>query len=68
MLTPPSADLSKIEDMAAVWPDPSDREFASRLWREYIVPRSEAVREAEEGKGALGRLALCVEVLWRVGA
>ena len=54
MREPPSPDLRDAEPHPeAVWPDPSDREFVRRLWREYVVPRSRAV-EAAGGKGVYG--------------
>ena len=55
MTTPPPADLSSLEDMELVWPDSDDREFASRLWRKYVGPRSNVLRSAGEKRGALGR-------------
>ncbi|KAI5865920.1 hypothetical protein GGS23DRAFT_554603 [Durotheca rogersii] len=46
----PPADLAQVEDVAAVWPDRGDREFMTRLWRSYVVPRTQAIREAQ-GRG-----------------
>ncbi|KAJ0107127.1 uncharacterized protein J7T55_014657 [Diaporthe amygdali] len=46
----PPAELSKIENVEEVWPDKDDREFMTRLWREYVIPRTQAVKDSE-GKG-----------------
>ncbi|KAI1139235.1 hypothetical protein F5Y05DRAFT_381212 [Hypoxylon sp. FL0543] len=47
----PPADLAKFEDVEEVWPDKGDREYMTRLWREYVVPRSKAINDSQ-GKGA----------------
>ena len=49
----PPPELSKVEDVEEVWPDEDDREFMTRLWREYVVPRTRAIRDSE-GKGVYG--------------
>jgi len=52
----PPAELEKVEDVEEVWPDEKDREFMTRLWREYVVPRSEAI-EGSKGRGVYGELS-----------
>ncbi|KAI8630534.1 hypothetical protein F5Y19DRAFT_428046 [Xylariaceae sp. FL1651] len=46
----PSPKLEKVEDVEHVWPDSDDREYMSRLWRDYVVPRTQAIT-ASNGKG-----------------
>ncbi|OTA88397.1 hypothetical protein M434DRAFT_399049 [Hypoxylon sp. CO27-5] len=46
----PPADLDKIEDVKEVWPDEGDREFMTRLWRDYVVPRTQVIN-GSSGKG-----------------
>ncbi|KAI8960218.1 hypothetical protein F5Y11DRAFT_272214 [Daldinia sp. FL1419] len=47
----PPADLAEAEnDVTEVWPDERDREFMTRLWRDYVGPRSEVVKSSG-GKG-----------------
>jgi hypothetical protein len=50
----PSAKLEEVENVEEVWPDKEDREFASRLWREYVIPRTEAINDSQ-GKGVYGK-------------
>ncbi|KAI1760110.1 hypothetical protein GGR53DRAFT_510950 [Hypoxylon sp. FL1150] len=50
MKTPPPAELEKAENIEA-WPDEDDREFMARLWKDYVVPRSQAIEDSN-GKGA----------------
>ena len=51
MREPPPSEIGVAEpDPEAAWPDPHDREFITRLWRDYVVPRTQAVK-ASEGKG-----------------
>ena len=63
MITPTSLDLSTLEDMAAVWPDRNEGEFASRLYAKCVRPRNEAIEQAEKGKGALGRPFFCFAMI-----
>ncbi|KAF2677976.1 hypothetical protein K458DRAFT_349335 [Lentithecium fluviatile CBS 122367] len=42
----PPAELSKVEN-ADVWPDEDDREYMTRLWSEYVIPRTRAVEESQ---------------------
>lgn len=49
----PPAELSKVEDVEEVWPDKDDREFMTRLWREYVIPRTQSV-ESSGGRGVYG--------------
>ncbi|KAI1472617.1 uncharacterized protein F4812DRAFT_464701 [Daldinia caldariorum] len=46
----PPAELAKVENVEEVWPDEADREFMTRLWRDYVVPRSKAIEDSG-GKG-----------------
>ncbi|KAI1253326.1 hypothetical protein MGN70_005534 [Eutypa lata] len=46
----PPSELAKVEDVENVWPVADDREFMTRLWKEYVIPRSEAI-EGSSGKG-----------------
>jgi hypothetical protein len=55
MKEPPPADFEKVERMDETWPDGSDREFMKALWREYVIPRSEAVEKAGS-EGLFGEL------------
>ncbi|KAI1335304.1 hypothetical protein F5Y15DRAFT_398179 [Xylariaceae sp. FL0016] len=50
MKEPPPAELEKAENVEEVWPDKNDRGFMTRLWKEYVIPRTEAVVNSE-GKG-----------------
>lgn len=51
--TPP-AELEKEEDVNEVWPDKDDREYMTRLWSKYVIPRTQAVRQSA-GKGVYGK-------------
>ena len=53
----PPSELAKVEDVENVWPVADDREFMTRLWKEYVIPRSEAI-EGSSGKGVYGELGL----------
>ncbi|KAI0387572.1 hypothetical protein F5Y04DRAFT_7608 [Hypomontagnella monticulosa] len=46
----PPAELEKAENVEEVWPDKDDREYMTRLWREYVIPRTQTINESE-GKG-----------------
>ncbi|OTA55138.1 hypothetical protein K449DRAFT_425982 [Hypoxylon sp. EC38] len=46
----PPADLDKVEDVKEVWPDEDDREFMTRLWGDYVVPRTQVIN-GSSGKG-----------------
>lgn len=50
----PPAELSKVENVEEVWPDEDDREFMSRLWREYAIPRTQTINDSG-GKGVYGK-------------
>ncbi|KAI1413464.1 hypothetical protein F5Y13DRAFT_161320 [Hypoxylon sp. FL1857] len=50
MTEAPPAELEKVEDVEEVWPDEADREYMARLWRDYVVPRSQAINDSR-GKG-----------------
>ncbi|OTB15228.1 hypothetical protein K445DRAFT_115203 [Daldinia sp. EC12] len=50
MKEPPPAELAKAENVEEVWPDEVDREYMTRLWSDYVVPRSMAI-ENSGGKG-----------------
>lgn len=56
MKTPPSPNIEDIENVAEVWPNAHDAEFMRRMWREYVVPRSEAVMESN-GAGIYGKFS-----------
>lgn len=49
----PPAEVSEAENVEEVWPDEDDREFMARLWREYVVPRTQAIKDSG-GKGVYG--------------
>jgi hypothetical protein len=49
----PSADMANWEKVEEIWPDKEDWKFMDRLWRDYIVPRSQAITDSE-GKGVYG--------------
>ncbi|KAI1778783.1 hypothetical protein F4818DRAFT_402461 [Hypoxylon cercidicola] len=42
----PPAELDKVEDVEEVWPDEKDREFMSRLWKDYVIPRTRVINES----------------------
>ncbi|KAI1500366.1 hypothetical protein F5X99DRAFT_386271 [Biscogniauxia marginata] len=46
----PPAEIDKVEDVEKVWPDEGDREFMARLWREYVIPRTQAINDSR-GRG-----------------
>lgn len=50
----PPAELDKTENVEEVWPNEGDREFMTRLWRDYVVPRTRAIEDSG-GKGVYGR-------------
>lgn len=50
-------ELDQVEDVEEVWPDEGDREFMTRLWREYVVPRNQAVKDSN-GIGVYGKRIL----------
>ncbi|CAI6342063.1 unnamed protein product [Periconia digitata] len=50
MKEPPPAELAKVEKVDEVWPDKDDREFMTRLWSKYVIPRSEVIKRSA-GKG-----------------
>lgn len=50
----PPAELSKAENVEEVWPDEYDREFMTRLWREYVIPRTQTINDSG-GKGVYGK-------------
>lgn len=58
MKEPPPAELEKVENVEEVWPDKDDREFMTRLWSKYVIPRSRVIEESA-GKGVYG------EYRWR---
>lgn len=49
----PPAELSEAENVEEVWPDEGDREFMTRLWREYVIPRTQTIKDSG-GKGVYG--------------
>ncbi|KAI7781857.1 hypothetical protein LA080_014347 [Diaporthe eres] len=49
----PPAELSEAEDVEEFWPDEDDREFMTRLWKEYVIPRTQTIKESG-GKGVYG--------------
>jgi len=49
----PPADVAKVENVEEVWPEAGDREFMSRLWRDYVQPRTQAIQNSN-GKGVYG--------------
>lgn len=55
MNEPPPADLASVEDVTDVWPDEQDREFMTRLWKDYVVPRTIAIENSGD-KGVYGVL------------
>jgi hypothetical protein len=46
MTEAPPAELEKVENVEEVWSDEADREFMSRLWREYVKPRTQAIESS----------------------
>lgn len=54
MKEPPPAELEKVEDVEEVWPDEEDREFMTRLWRDYVIPRTRVINESSN-KGVYGK-------------
>lgn len=50
--SPPSV-LAEAENVEEVWPNVDDREFMTRLWRAYVIPRTQSIRDSE-GKGIYG--------------
>ncbi|KAF2176940.1 hypothetical protein K469DRAFT_721203 [Zopfia rhizophila CBS 207.26] len=50
MKEPPPAELDKVENVEEVWPDEDDLEFMTRLWRDYVIPRTQAIKDSY-GKG-----------------
>lgn len=49
----PPPELAKAENVEEVWPDKDDREFMTRLWREYVIPRTQSIKDSG-GKGVYG--------------
>ena len=54
MTEPPPAKLDEVEDVEELWPDKDDREYMTLLWRDYVVPRSQAILDSN-GKGVYGQ-------------
>lgn len=54
--TAPPAELEKAENIEA-WPDEDDRDYMARLWRDYVIPRSQAIEDSN-GRGAYGKFRL----------
>ncbi|RYP54765.1 hypothetical protein DL768_000493 [Monosporascus sp. mg162] len=46
----PPPELDKVEDVEEVWPDKDDRKYMTRLWRDYVIPRTQAIKDSC-GKG-----------------
>ncbi|KAI0401787.1 hypothetical protein F4802DRAFT_609096 [Xylaria palmicola] len=46
----PSEELEAVEKAHEVWPDVNDRRFMARLWRDYVQPRTRAIRDSR-GRG-----------------
>ncbi|KAI0449464.1 hypothetical protein F5B21DRAFT_494207, partial [Xylaria acuta] len=46
MKDPPPAELEKAENVEEVWPNGEDREFMTRLWRDYVKPRTQEVNDS----------------------
>jgi hypothetical protein len=55
----PPPELAKIENVDEVWPDKDDREFMTRLWREYVIPRTQSIKDSG-GKGVYGEWRLVI--------
>ena len=53
MKEPPPQELSEAEDVEEVWPDKDDREYMARLWRDYVIPRTQSIKDSK-GKGVYG--------------
>lgn len=53
----PSPNLDELEDINDVWPDAGDAEYMRRLWRKYVVPRSQVVASSN-GVGIYGKFAV----------
>jgi len=53
----PSPKLEEVEDAEAVWPDLEDRGFMANLWKDYVIPRTEAIKKSR-GKGIYGKRPL----------
>lgn len=45
----PPAELGQVENVIEVWPDKNDREFMTRLWSSYVIPRSQVVNASTNG-------------------
>jgi hypothetical protein len=50
----PPSELEKVENVEEVWPDEADREFMTRLWSEYVKPRTKAITDSR-GQGLYGK-------------
>ncbi|KAI0968149.1 hypothetical protein F4678DRAFT_443425 [Xylaria arbuscula] len=46
----PPQEIEEVENVDEVWPDATERRFMASLWKEYVKPRTQAVRDAQ-GKG-----------------
>lgn len=57
----PPAELEKAENVEEVWPDKDDREYMTRLWREYVIPRTQTINESD-GKGVYGKRCLMAKI------
>lgn len=49
----PSANIDELDDVNDVWPDAGDAEYIRRLWRKYVIPRSDVVASSD-GAGIYG--------------
>ncbi|KAI1736980.1 hypothetical protein F4680DRAFT_429805 [Xylaria scruposa] len=59
MKDPPPVDIEKAENVEEVWPNEQDRKFMAQLWKDYVKPRTQAVKDSgEKGVNVLELLAV----------
>jgi hypothetical protein len=54
MSEPPPAELEKVENVEEVWLDKDDREYMTRLWRDYVIPRTQVIKDCGD-RGIYGK-------------
>ncbi|TGJ84210.1 hypothetical protein E0Z10_g4582 [Xylaria hypoxylon] len=64
----PPAELENAENVEEVWPNEEDREFTAQLWRDYVKPRTQAVKDSGERGVYVLELLAVHPGHWRLGA
>lgn len=55
----PPTEIEDVEDVEKVWPSSDDREFMARLWRQYVIPRTQVIMQSD-GRGVYGEFEVAI--------